>query len=219
MKHWLKILLAVLGALALAFGVLVTSVVWASRPTTGSHIPSYSDSRAAVLVVDIQEDFTGPSAVRRYHDGDRIVAATNRLLEYARTKALPVVYVRNVIEHPVMKLLAGGMNARAAPGTEIDRRIVRVPGAKTFDKGRSDAFSNSELDAFLRSQQVDHVLIVGLDGKYCVDRTARGALNRGYKVTLLRDGIATESSTPVSELSDPWRQAGASVTTVGEFAK
>jgi len=171
-----------------------------------------------VLVVDIQEDYTGPKAAKPYRDADRIITATNTLLARAEEKGLVVVYIENVIENPVFRLLAGGMNAPGAPGTAVDSRILRVPGARTFSKGRSDSFSNPELEAWLAQNQVEQLYLVGLDGAYCVNATARGALNRGYKVTLVTDGIATETSSTLEELSAKWRKAGATVATTATLS-
>ena len=104
-----------------------------------------------------------------------------------------------------------------SPGTEMDLRLIKVPGAKTFTKNRSDAFSTLELDAYLRENHVDRLLLTGLDGAYCVDATARGALNRGYQVTLFQDGIATESNKSIEKLAHGWREAGAQVKTGTEM--
>ncbi len=211
MKRWKKILLWTLGTLFLMGLVLFVLIFQSMRPTTGPRIGSYPAPRTALLVIDIQEDFTGPLARKRYRDGDRIVAASNTLLAQAGKKGLVVVYIENVYDNAIMSAFTGGMNTPGAPGTEMDRRLTRVQGARTFTKNRSDAFSNAELDAYLRGTQVDHVLIAGLDGAYCVNATARGALNRGYKVTLFPEAIATESSKSIDSLIQGWREAGAEV--------
>lgn len=181
------------------------------QPTTGTRIETYPAPRTALLIIDIQEDYTGPHARKPYRDGDRIIEISNALLAEAQAKGVLVVYVQNVIDNPVMSLLRGGLNAVNEPGTEMDRRILKVPGAMTFSKNRSDAFSTPELDAYLRDNQVNHLLLTGLDGAYCVNATTRGALNRGYKVTLFQDGIATESGTTIEKLAQGWRKAGAQV--------
>ena len=82
-----------------------------------------------------------------------------------------------------------------------------------FHESRPPLFSNPELDAYLRAQQVSHLLVVGLDGAYCVNATTQGALNRGYKVTLYSDGIATESDTTLDDLARRWRALGAEIRT------
>jgi nicotinamidase-related amidase len=211
MKRWKKIMLwltvAPIVLLATVFALLYLNI----RPTTGPEIEVYSTPRTALIVIDIQEDYTGPQAKKRYRDGDRIVAAANILLEQARQKGMPVVYIENVIDNPVIAFFAGGVNAPNAPGTEMDRRLLKIPGTRTFIKSRSDAFSNPDLDTFLRKNQVNRLLVTGLDAAYCVNATTKGALNRGYKVTLFPEAIATESGTSMDKLAKRWREAGAEV--------
>lgn len=219
MKRVMKILGVVFGVLLVLVGAVLAFALMTSQPTTGPRIATPAQPRSALLIVDIQEDFTGPNAIKPYRDGERLVQAANRLLQHAQDKNLLVAYVINVVDHPIMKVLAGGMNAPGAKGTEMDRRIARLPSAKTFEKHRSDSFSVPELDAHLREQQVDHLYVVGLDAKYCINATIRGALNRGYKVTALLDAVATESGTSVAELAQGWREAGASTLTMDELLR
>jgi len=211
MKRWKKIMFWTTGSGVLLVFVLFALVLWSMRPTKGPLIGNYPTPRTALLVVDIQEDYTGPQAKKPYRDGDKIVMVSNVLLTQAQTRGDVVVYIKNVIDNPIVSVFTGGINAPGSPGTEMDRRLIKVPGAMTFTKSLSDAFSTPELDAYLRENQVNQLLITGLDGAYCVNATARGALNRGYKVTLFRDGIATESSKSIDKLSQNWREAGAQV--------
>lgn len=211
MKRWIKGVLWVLGAVILVGIVLFAMIYVSMLPTKGAPIGVYPSPRTALLVIDIQEDYTGPQAKKRYRDGDRIVAAANALLTQAQAKGIPVVYIRNVIDNPLIALMAGGVNAPGTPGIDMDRRLIQVAGARTFDKHRSDAFSNPALDAWLRQNQVNHVLLTGLDAAYCVNATTRGALNRGYQVTLYPEAIATESDKSMADLAESWKKAGARV--------
>lgn len=211
MKRLKKIMCWTSGSGLLLVFVLLALIFWGMRPTKGPRIEKYAAPRAALLIIDIQEDYTGPQARKPFRDGDRIVRVSNALLAQAQAKGAVVVYIKNVIDNPIMSVLTGGINAPGSSGTEMDRRLIKVPVAMTFSKSRSDAFSNPELAAYLREKQVDQLLITGLDGAYCVNATARGALNRGYKVTLFQDGIATESSKSMDKLAQSWREAGAQV--------
>lgn len=211
MKRWKKILILLIFTPILLLSAVFAMIYANTRPTTGAQIGAYVAPQTALIIIDIQEDYTGPQAKKRYRDGDRIIASSNALLEQARQKGMPVVYIENVIDNPLISFFAGGVNAPGAPGTATDRRIVKVPGAKTFTKNRSDAFINPELDAFLRQNQVNRILITGLDAAFCVNATTRGALNRGYKVTLFPEGIATESGKSIDKLINAWREAGAEV--------
>jgi len=211
MKRWLKILAAVASVALLALGALLIMVTRSMAPTTGEPIPAYGHPTKALLVVDIQEDYTGRNAKKSFREGDRILEASNRLLAQAEAQNLPVVYIQNVIENAAIRKLAGGVNAPGALGTAMDHRLKPLANAPTFQKSQSDAFSNPKLDAFLRQNQVDEVVIVGLDAAYCINATALGALNRGYRVKLITDGIATESGKNMTTLAETWRKAGATV--------
>jgi biuret amidohydrolase len=213
LKRLMKLSVWILAILLLVFLGLFALLYRNMRPTKGPKIGAYASPRTALVVIDLQEDYTGPQARKRFRDGDRIVGVSNALLEQARAQGLPVIFVQNVVENPVIAWMVGGVNAPGAPGTEMDRRLARIPGCRTLTKTRSDAFSNPELDALLRGQQVNHLLITGLDAAYCVNATARGALNRGYAVTLYTDGIATESGKKVEELAEAWKRIGAKIQT------
>lgn len=184
-----------------------------SRPsfTRGSKIAAYSSPRTAVLVIDLQEDYTGPQAKQVYKESEKMIAEANNLIADAKNNGNLVVFIENVLTNPVLKVITGGLNTPGSPGTEMDRRLIRLPGTRTFTKLDSDAFSNTEFDVFLRENQVNHVIITGLDGAICVDATARGALNRGYKVTMNTQGISKRNGSSLDKLAQGWREAGAEV--------
>lgn len=211
MKLLKRLLLSVLVLAVLLVGGLFALVSWIGAPTTGSQISAYATPKTALLVVDIQEDFTGPQAKKPYRDATRIIDASNALISQAVEHGALVVFVQNVVENPVFSVLMGGVNAPGAPGTEMDRRLTKPAGAPTFTKSKGDAFINPKLDEYLRANQVNRLLVVGLDAAYCVTSTTLGARNRGYQVELITDGIATESGKSMATLEDAWRKSGASV--------
>lgn len=199
------------GALALLCGFLALGCKSGPSFTKGPRIGTYATPRTALLVVDVQEDYTGPKAKQPYPDADRILAAANAMITKAEAQGDLVIFIENVMDNPFLKLLTGGLNAPGQPGTAMDHRLLQAPGIRTFTKRASDAFANAEFEDYLRSSQVDHVIITGLDGRVCVDATARGALNRGYKVTMFTPGISIRNSGSLDKLAQRWREAGAEV--------
>jgi nicotinamidase-related amidase len=183
------------------------------RPTgtNGPRIGSYPAPRTALLVIDLQEDYTGPNAKQRYRDADRIVAAANGLLAKAGTDGDLVVFIENVETGALVHLLTGGLNAPGAPGTDMDHRLLRPSGTRIFTKENPDAFSNREFDAYLRDNRVNHLVIAGLDAAVCVSATLQGALNRGYKVTMATPAITTNAGNGIGKWAQRWREAGAEV--------
>ena len=79
------------------------------------------------------------------------------------------------------------MGLPGSPG--IDWR-PRVDGPE-FIETVGDAFSDPKLEGFLRGRGVAEVTIVGLDGIACVQRTARGALQRGCETSIFTDAVMT----------------------------
>jgi hypothetical protein len=58
-----------------------------------------------------------------------------------------------------------------------------------FSKPQGDSFANPKLNEFLTGQRVNELYLAGLDPEFCIYATARGALNRGYKVNVITDAI------------------------------
>jgi nicotinamidase-related amidase len=211
MKTLRRILLFLLVLVVLVGGVAVAFLVRMGSPTKGPQIAAYPEPKTALLVIDIQEDFTGPEAKKPFHDAERLVRNANALIGQAREHGALVVFIENVIDNPVLKLVFGGVNTAGTPGVQMDRRLVRLPSAPTFTKNRGDAFINPALDAYLSEHQVGRLLIVGLDAAYCVTATTRGARNRGYETVVLTDAVATESGKSLETLTKAWQEAGAKV--------
>lgn len=57
-------------------------------------------------------------------------------------------------------------------------------------KTKQNAFWNTGLDALLRSQRIDTVVLAGYESERCVLSTLRGAEERGYKAAILDGGVA-----------------------------
>ena len=217
MKLWLKVLFIIAGIIAGLTLILFAMIHQMIKPTTGEKIPDYGMKAQALLVIDVQEDYTGANAVRPFKDRETLVASTNILVSEAEKRKMPVVYVENIIDHPFFKPLMNGLNAEGAPGTKTDARIVRIPDSVTLSKNRSDSFSNPKLDEFLRSKKINELILCGLDGAYCVKSTALGGVNRGYKVTIIPEAVASESGYTKQELMDIWKKAGVEVIPLKDY--
>ncbi|WP_433570259.1 cysteine hydrolase family protein [Streptomyces sp. CA-251247] len=56
-----------------------------------------------------------------------------------------------------------------------------------------DVFMTTDLDAQLKRRGVEYLAVAGMIGSMCVESTGRGAMERGYHVTMLRDATASHS--------------------------
>ncbi len=195
--------------------------------TDSALVPTRATGQAAshgkaLLVIDAQSDFTGPSAKYPFPPGksDALIAAVNQMSQQARAHGLAVVYIRHefdgILGRLYSRLLLGGAVIAGSPGTELDPRLVRVSD-HCFTKHETNAFSNPQLDAFLRQRQVSELYLAGLDGLFCVNKTARGALDRGYRVAFITDAIITKFERAWRRRPRRYAKEGATLMTTREF--
>lgn len=167
--------------------------------SVGETIPDRTGS--ALLLIDLQSVFwdRGP-----YSDAAKEVAAAIILeeVEAARAQGHPVIAVRQEWSIPSTKVLARlmmrGQAIEGSEGTELAERFSSCP-EHVLVKRVQDAFETGELDALLERLNVGKLRLVGLDLNYCVKKTALAARNRGYDVTVVKDGTLAAAPTESAE--------------------
>jgi len=209
-KKTVLILLTVLVVLVAAYTLITLKKIY--TPTSGERIAEYAKSHKALLVIDVQEDFTGLNGKQPVPlpDSEKQIAAINRLVKYAVKSGMEVVYIRQLYDNNLITRNFIGRAIQGFPGSELDARVMLV-NRNVFPKKISDAFSNPILNRHLVTYQVDELYLTGLDAAYCVYYTALGALNRGYKVTAVSDAMMTAKN--MAEIIDLYRKKGITVTT------
>lgn len=65
-------------------------------------------------------------------------------------------------------------------------------GDYVVQKRRHSAFSYTDMDLFLREEQIDTVVLTGVWTNVCVRSTASDALYHGYNIICLSDGTASK---------------------------
>ena len=122
---------------------------------------------------------------------DEAIENINKIIEIGH---LNVIYIRHEFNsvNPVIIYLTNKALRPGSGGSEIDPRIL-ISGGNIFVKHMADAFSKKEFESFLVNNKINHLYISGADAEYCVDKTLKGALNRGYKVTVIEDAVVTKN--------------------------
>ena len=155
-------------------------------PTTGPKINLASRPETALLVIDMQTDFTSMSA---WDDAqiEGALSAIRSMTDSAHQSRRPVIVIRHEFEGRLANMLNGWFNQgrgnAESGGIGLDPRLTLNPDAE-FVKSVGDAFSSSVFEQFLKEKQIGTLVLTGLDGCHCVNKTAQGALNRGYRVQI-----------------------------------
>lgn len=187
--------LSLLALLVLAALGLGAYMAWAMYlPSRGPRIDRARRPRRALLVLDLQEGYagTGPRQPPMNLPATGLFGAVNRTVDWAEAAGAEVGYVTQVFGADWLLRLHGG---RRAGRVVVDRR-VRIVNGNTFEKRRTDAFACRALVAWLDEREVGELVLTGVDAAHCVAMTARGALARGYAVTVVADAVASRYPLP-----------------------
>jgi len=199
--------------------LLILFVLWVgymASPTKGSKISKYEKPLKALLIVDLQEDCTGPNATPPfpYKNSKELIKNVNRYIIGAEKSNTQVILVGQEFDGLAgtlwSKLFVGGRLMKGLPGTETDKRLNAKKPVK-FSKPKGDAFSNPELEKYLAENSVSEVSICGVDAEFCVHLTAKGALNRGLKVNMLMEGIGIMKEQNLEKVTAEYEKEGMNV--------
>ncbi|MGA8113668.1 MAG: cysteine hydrolase [Actinocatenispora sp.] len=146
----------------------------------------------ALIIGDVQRGITGS-----YPFAARVVPPLTELLPRARATGALVVFVHfafrgNGTDLPPGNALmrsfydAGDAFHEGSAGTEIDLPVA-VEDVVVL-KRRASAFAGTDLDLVLRCRGVDTLAIAGVATSAMVAATCYDGADRGYQVTVLRDG-------------------------------
>jgi nicotinamidase-related amidase len=171
--------------------------------------------RTALLVIDMQHAFMDPGASLAVPTAWDILPNIQALVTACRNAKVPVIFTEFVSlpEIPTLRKDPFGpehlVPARGAPtgwgvpsgscipGTrgpespDTIEELKPLPGEPVIRAINLDKFHATPLDTLLRSLDVRHLLVTGILADLCVMATVFRANTLEYRVTVIRDGIAT----------------------------
>jgi len=178
---------------------------------------------AALVVVDVQNDFVSPkgSAAKRGEDVSVAMAMVPnliRLIDEGRHVGLTIVYIRTThsewTDTPswiYRSSQKSGLNTcrEGTWGAELYEGIAPLPSERVVIKHRYSAFINTDLNTVLKARGVQSVLVCGVATNVCVETTARDAYMFDYYVTMIDDcSAAYESKLHMGTLENMRRHFG-----------
>lgn len=163
-----------------------------------------SAGNAALLVVDMQNDFLAEGAPLELPVGRDIIENVNALIERCHVLGIPVLFVQQVFDPSGADV--GRMADNGAPlldehgrprtlragtsGAEVYPLLAHADSDIRIEKHRQSGFFETNLDTVLRGLATKTVLIAGIASNGCAWATAMDAMYRGYQVVFLGDATA-----------------------------
>lgn len=136
----------------------------------------------ALLLIDIQRGLDDPRHGTRNNPGAEKRIA--ELLAVWRKSGKPVIHAQHMSVEPQSTLRP------ELPGNAFKPEAMPIAGEPIFQKHVSSAFIGTDLEAYLRTNGITDLIVVGLTTEHCVSSTVRTAGNLGFNVTVVDDATA-----------------------------
>lgn len=154
----------------------------------------------ALVICDIQNDIINIFAEKE--SAGRMIAATRRLIEWARASGVPVIYSNigfrdDYIDAPAHmreRLQQFNILRAASEGGQVVGELAPQDGDFVICRQRVSSFYNTNLEVILRSIGADTLLVTGCSTARVVESTVRDAHDRGFHPIVVSD--ACSASTP-----------------------
>ena len=158
-------------------------------------LPCVKPTQVAVIIIDMQHAFrnlwNGPDKQKKLANLRCFIVAMRSLgcliirTQHGHGNSMADEGMLGVWWNSV--ILEGSRDHAFMSGFEVE------PGDILITKNRYNAFLNTDLDAVLKKNQIQMVVIAGVMTNLCCETTAREAFCRDYHVSFLGDGTATIS--------------------------
>ena len=207
------------GLFAAALLLILSACAFDSK---GPDIAAYPDSKSALIVLDLQKDFTADSARMpvRKESVPSMIANINSLEHIFAASGRPIIYIRNVFSRSdiIANLIRHGAAVEGSTGVAYDERLEILQVAQ-FSKSVPDMFSNRDLEKYLVSHHVSRLFMTGVFADQCVYWSSKSALNRKYSVTIISDAVAAGNKNAADSAMKRLQHLGARTQTAEEAAR
>ena len=168
-------------------------------------------NKQAILIIDIQNDFTGDNAKMPVdkNQATEIIANINKLIAHTDTSKTEIIYIGNEYSKwDILNIFRNFAAIKGTDGAKLDDRL-NVVNQIYFPKNKGNAFSNPDLNDYLKSKNVEEIYISGLYAEACIYGTVKGGLRQNYKVNILTDCIATKTDEKRNKTIGKYEKMGA----------
>ena len=148
---------------------------------------------AGLVVLDMQDYFLSEDSHAFVPGGKAILPGIKNLIEAFQKAGRPAALTRHVNEVEdagMMVIWWKDLITEDNPLSEITGSLKRFD-LPVIKKGQYDAFYGTDLEGFLRTNDVTQLVITGVMTHLCCETTARSAFVRGLEVFFPADGTAT----------------------------
>ena len=134
----------------------------------------------ALLVIDVQNAMMYD---KPYKSG-LLITNIKKLLQLAKDNSFPIIYIRH----------DGGIGNGLEKGIDswqIYDEIAPSRNEMIFDKQFNSAFKETKLHDYLKSINIQKLILTGMQTEYCIDATCKSAFDLGYEIIIVKSSVTT----------------------------
>ena len=154
------------------------------REITGMGFNHASLKESALIMVDCQNTYR--AGVMQLTNVEPAILEAQKLLNMARDLKIPIIH----IQHDAG---VGSPYDISADIGAISAEVAPKNGEVVIVKNYPNSFWHTNLEAQLKALGVENVVLAGFMTHMCINSTARGAFNLGFKPTIVASACATRS--------------------------
>lgn len=164
-------------------------------------LPSRPGHRAALLLIDVINDFDFPEAQQLLARAEQSTSCIEALLARSRRGGVPVVYVNDNFGNwrSDFRSTLARCSEPGRPGSGIARRLAPQLDDYFVLKPQHSGFFHTPLELLLKDLGAEVLVLCGFSTNSCVAFTAFDAHMRGYRVIVPHDTTAALSDRIHSE--------------------
>jgi dipeptidyl aminopeptidase/acylaminoacyl peptidase/nicotinamidase-related amidase len=140
--------------------------------------------KKALLVIDVQNEYFDGKLPVTYPEGS--LENILKVMDAATAGNIPVVVVQHTAPQPDSRTFRRGSHE-----WELHPEVARRPRDFWLEKTLPGSFTGTPLEAWVKDNEVDSLVISGYMTQMCCDTTARQALHMGLNVEFLSDATGT----------------------------
>jgi nicotinamidase-related amidase len=151
-------------------------------------------------IVHTKGKFTATAEFVKKYD---VIESANKVIAFARQNQIVPLFVKvgftpQYLECPTNSPIFGKAKESQALqlnswGTEFHESLAIQPSDAQIIKHRVGAFYATALETFLRANEIQHLILIGVSTDMAVQTTAREAHDRDYLVTIVSDACGAGS--------------------------
>lgn len=157
-------------------------------------------ARHGIVVIDMLNDFIGEKAQLRCPGGEEIIPNLQKLFKWVRERNaqglddIQLIHVQEAHRKNDADFRVRPRHAvKGTWGSDFIQELYPEGEEYTIPKRRHSAFAHTDLDLYLREENLDTVVVTGVWTNVCVRSTASDALYNAYKVITLSDGVHSKN--------------------------